>query len=816
RFLPMLAAEQEEEQKLVRERLATWPLAKLTGEGYCLQGMSAYWLEADLFGRPVASFTMGPGMTLPEHKFESGVQVLISRVDPLKETPHTGSVVSYTKSQLKLSFLQRFELEDGQWRLDLGRSNIVYERTKTAISQLRQDPLQIQNMDAGRKKEYITQGTYLRDVLLQSFKPVQSGDESAEIDPATVSANSRELHAPDSHYPVTVLDHESRTRHDNRGIFKDDMRIQSWADRYSRPNPIAAEGDPELEGLNATQLRAVATMIGQRISLVQGPPGTGKTRTIIETVKLLKAHFEVPQPLMICTYTNVAVDNLVEGLVKAGLKPLRIGFGGKVQPDLLEHALDHKLSTHPARPAIDAAQEERRKLNTELDELKFSLQEDKARLASGSSNLRVRVQRKQTAVFAKKRALQALTSKVYRMEQQVLREIVDAADVVCTTCISAASVVLNVADFPVVFIDEASMSTEPASLVPLMKGSQHVALIGDHKQLPPVITSSEAQALGLGYRMHPKIAMFPSSEFYAFGLRNGTVDSGGKIPSRLRPPRTSAHLRIRTGASAGSPDHDAPPVIFLNHTSYESTSSRSRVNHVEAQIVASVVEDLLLHNPGLQGTDIGVIAPYAAQISLLDRLLRKKPDWQQRFTAVLGSHRALQLANIEIKTVDGFEGREKDVIIFSTVRNNSSGYIGFLADERRLNVGLTRAKRGLFVVGGIDTLKAGKHQEEPEMQPTSPKLVAADQTLAATPVLSTEAAIDMTTADKSKRTRTKKTTRTNKGVEVWRRYAKWLTDEGLVITLSGSVLNQTLYGNVRRAKKALQAIAADAARQRID
>ena len=60
------------------------------------------------------------------------------------------------------------------------------------------------------------------------------------------------------------------------------------------------------------------------------PPGTGKTRTIIETVKLLKAHFEVPQPLMICTYTNVAVDNLVEGLMKAGLKPLRVGFGGKV------------------------------------------------------------------------------------------------------------------------------------------------------------------------------------------------------------------------------------------------------------------------------------------------------------------------------------------------------------------------------------------------------------------------------------------------------------------------------------------------------
>ncbi|KAL1756437.1 P-loop containing nucleoside triphosphate hydrolase protein [Schizophyllum commune] len=814
----MLEAEQREEQEVVRERLATWPLSKLSEEGYCLQGMSAYWLEADLFGRPVANFSMGPGMTLPEHKFESGVQVLISRVDPLKETPHTASVVGFTKSHLKLSFLQRFELEDGQWRLDLGRSNLIYERTKAAISQLRQDPKKIEEMDAGRGKEYISQGTHLRDVLLQSFKPARSEDDP---DPATVSANTRELHAPGPEYPVAVLSHESRLGHDNRGIFKDDMHIQSWADRYSRPNPVAAEGDPVLEGLNDTQRRAVATMIGQRISLVQGPPGTGKTRTIIETVKLLKAHFEVPQPLMICTYTNVAVDNLVEGLVKAGLKPLRVGFGGKVQSELVEHTMDFKLNQHPARPAIDAAQEERQRIYKELDELRCSMAEDKARMESGAAkNLKTRIQRKQAAIFAKQRVLQALTSKIFRMEQQVLREILDAADVVCTTCMSAASAVLNVADFPVVFIDEASMSTEPASLVPLMKGSQHVALIGDHKQLPPVITSPEAQALGLGYRMHPKISRFPSSEFYGFGLRDGTVDAAGVVSSRLRPPRTSAHLRIRTGIDSGAPvlgpqsttgltnldgEHDAPPVIFLNHTSYESSRSRSRVNHVEAQIVASVVEDLLLHNPDLQGADIGVIAPYVAQISLLDRLLKKNNDWKQRFTAVLGSHRALQLANIEIKTVDGFEGREKDVIIFSTVRNNSSGYIGFLADERRLNVGLTRAKRGLFVVGGIETLKAGKRKEEPELQP-----VSTAQALVPTSVPSTDAA-KLEAPDKPKRA--KKAPRTNRGVEAWRRYAKWLMDEGLIITLTGDALSQALYGNVRRARKTLQAIAADNARR---
>lgn len=98
----------------------------------------------------------------------------------------------------------------------------------------------------------------------------------------------------------------------------------------------------------------------------------------------------------------------------------------------------------------------------------------------------------------------------------------------------------------------------------------------------------------------------------------------------------------------------------------------------------------------------------------------------------------MQLANMEIKTVDGFEGREKDVIIFSTVCNNANGHIGFLADRRRLNVGLTRAKRGLFVVGSIDTLMGGRNKGK-----------------------------------------------SSKGAGSWRRYAQFLSDEGLVIKLCG-------------------------------
>lgn len=190
----------------------------------------------------------------------NGTQVLISWLDPLQEEPRKGNVVSHTISQIRVSFEEKFDIDDNNWRLDIGRSNIIFDRMRTAISHFNHDPIAIERSDTSAPdRQLIFHGTHLRDVFLRSFSP-------------TLTSAHVPLQAPDdvSYVSHDKLEHRSRQTGDHTGAFKDDMRIQSWAKRYSEVNPVRVEGDPVLSGLNATQTRAVAMMVGERISLVQG------------------------------------------------------------------------------------------------------------------------------------------------------------------------------------------------------------------------------------------------------------------------------------------------------------------------------------------------------------------------------------------------------------------------------------------------------------------------------------------------------------------------------------------------------------------
>jgi regulator of nonsense transcripts 1 len=247
---------------------------------------------------------------------------------------------------------------------------------------------------------------------------------------------------------------------------------------------------------------------------------------------------------------------------------------------------------------------------------------------------------------------------------------------------------------------EATQATEPTLLVPLMHRSKQLFLLGDHFQLPPTVISERARAQGLGtslfsrlvdqgiqpilltmqYRMHPSLSEFPSQEFYSRKLVDGVTSESRPAP---------------TGFPFPSTEHPVALVQVSNGVE-DVTSEGSRFNPQEAKVLLEVIR-LLLTSGDLQPKQLGVVTPYSGQVRHLNTLFSEDPD------------AAIWANDVDISSVDGYQGREKEVIIFSTVRSNKEGNVGFLSDWRRLNVALTRARRGLIVIGNKNTLRHDEH-----------------------------------------------------------------------------------------------------------
>ena len=281
------------------------------------------------------------------------------------------------------------------------------------------------------------------------------------------------------------------------------------------------------------------------------------------------------------------------------------------------------------------------------------------------------------------------------MEQQVVQEVLDRATVLCCTTTGLDSEILGQRQFDLAVIDEACQSTEPGCWIPLLR-CDRLVLAGDHCQLPPTVVSPEAvragfdvsllerlmtrdgarisRRLDVQYRMHQAIMEFSSEQFYDGALQADPTVAGHllcELPGVAACPLTERPLEFIDTAGAGYDEQLEP-------------DGESRLNPSEAELVLRQVQALLA--AGLPAGGLAVIAPYAAQV----RLLRSR----------LGE----QVAGLEIDTVDGFQGREKEAVVISLVRSNTAGEIGFLADVRRMNVALTRARRKLIVIGDSATI----------------------------------------------------------------------------------------------------------------
>jgi len=282
-----------------------------------------------------------------------------------------------------------------------------------------------------------------------------------------------------------------------------------------------------------------------------------------------------------------------------------------------------------------------------------------------------------------------------KMAKQKLAE----AEVICATCIGSGSDMLSQLRFHTVLIDECTQATETSVLVAIAQGCQQLVLVGDHCQLPPTVVSEEAQRRGLAvslfsrfasqgvrpvlldtqYRMHPSIAQFPSDAFYAGQLKSGVRPCDREAPQGFNWP----DRRLPVAFTNSGTHRNAP----------EGRSGTSYINEKEArQVISAAVA--LVRGGSLPGgvMDIGVITPYSGQSRFIKRQIYETPALRE------------VLDGIEISTVDGFQGREKEVIIFSAVRSNDEGKVGFTGDWRRMNVAFTRPKRGLIVYGNRRTL----------------------------------------------------------------------------------------------------------------
>lgn len=433
------------------------------------------------------------------------------------------------------------------------------------------------------------------------------------------------------------------------------------------------------EKLDDSQKKAVefALTTSSPICVIHGPPGTGKSTTVIEVIQqAVKAH---SMKVLVCAPSNIAVDNLVEKLASKNINIVRLGHPARVLKEVQKLSLDAILTS---RDSSDIIKNVRADISSTIGKFKK---------CKGDAE-----------IHALRREMKELRKELVDRESKAIKEVLSNANVILSTTTSASKdgplKHLPIEHFDLLVIDEAAQAMEISCWIPLQSVSRCI-LAGDHKQLPPTIISKKAAKKGLEvtllervvkgvgenvvcmlttqYRMHEKIMRWPSKKLYHDRL--------------TASPSVATHLLCDLEGVENIPETNEP-VIFVDTAGcsmYElqSDEKQSKGNNWEVDIVSHHVDTLV--SAGVKMMDIGVITPYNLQVDCLRK-------------AIYPNHPL-----VEIRSVDGFQGREKEAILISMVRSNDNGEVGFLAEDRRINVAITRARRHLFMVA--DSFTISKH-----------------------------------------------------------------------------------------------------------
>ncbi|MFW6410373.1 MAG: IGHMBP2 family helicase, partial [Halanaerobiales bacterium] len=415
-----------------------------------------------------------------------------------------------------------------------------------------------------------------------------------------------------------------------------DKNLQ-WSDReYDDLNWVNTD-------LNNSQKKAVQKALQAKdFYLIQGPPGTGKTMTAIE---IANQAVKDGMSVLATADSNIAVDNLVERLADLGTEVLRVGHPVRVTPMLRKHTLDYRVLEHNEYIKAQKLREKAYELADEQEKyihpggryrrgMSNKQIRENARKNRGSRGVSPSKMKKMAKWLDLQDKIDDYFERVDHLENKAVKDLIESAEVVCATTSTSGSELMQKQDFDMIIIDEATQSTEPGALIPLIKGDK-IVLIGDHKQLPPTVLNQEAAEAGLSksmferlyeihgkefwsllqvqYRMHNKIMNFSNEKFYDGRLKSDDTVADHDL--------SDLNVKIDNKKCFTDKALDPEiPVVFLDTANMEAgerslPGSYSYDNPVEAEIVLDILDEALRLN--LNEKDIAVITPYKDQVDLL-------------------------------------------------------------------------------------------------------------------------------------------------------------------------------------------------------
>ncbi|KAF1402780.1 Helicase with zinc finger domain 2, partial [Spheniscus humboldti] len=458
--------------------------------------------------------------------------------------------------------------------------------------------------------------------------------------------------------------------------------------------------------LNQSQNQAILNALRQSFTLIQGPPGTGKTVVGTHIVywfhKLNEESVEKEQTpsleeekhkrrkcILYCGPSNKSVDVVAEMLLKLKvLKPLRV-YGEAIEA--MEYPYPGS-NRNLYRKALRDAKPKR-----ELSEiiLHHRIRRPPNPLWQEICNFDARMKKGQqiTEEETRKYKQQLSAARAYELADH---------DVILCTCSAASAASLEQLSVKQIIIDECAMATEPETLIPLVSHhhAEKVVLLGDHKQLRPVVNNDFCKSLGMEtslferyqtqawmldtqYRMHKGICKFPSQEFYEMRLQT--------CPQLLRKPSVFHHK-----------GNSCCPIIFGHVEGKEQSlmitteegNENSKANPEEVEQAVRLAKQLTLDGT-IRPESIAILSPYNAQVSEISKSLLREG-----------------IRGVTVCTIMKSQGSEWKYVILSTVRSCPRSeidrkptkswqkkYLGFVTDPNQVNVGITRAQEGLCILG---------------------------------------------------------------------------------------------------------------------